>query len=173
MRSSTVKVHMKTHGKNLISVPIQESDQLEEAKAIIQEAKKNLPIFVKPIRPIVGESLNIPSVVKAAKSKTESCQDAEAQQRLYDRMEIIRQSYSLIATITSSRGDMFDNACNTITQRPKRRIGIILPSINRINLRESCLLNKPEPTFADKCSAKGVIALNHLNARLMEDDPLS
>jgi len=47
---------MKTHGKNLISVPIQESDQLEEAKAIIQEAKKNLPIFVKPIRPIVSSN---------------------------------------------------------------------------------------------------------------------
>lgn len=56
MRSSTVKVHMKTHGKNLISVPMPESDQLEEAKAIIQEAKKNSPIFVKPIRPIVSSN---------------------------------------------------------------------------------------------------------------------
>ena len=89
-----------------------------------------------------------------------------------ERMPSFKQSYSLIATITSSIGETFDNACNNESLKLKRKIGIILPSINRVNTKAGCLLNKCEPTFADKLAARWTVALNQLSARLMEDDPL-
>lgn len=89
-----------------------------------------------------------------------------------ERLTSFKQSYSLIATITSSIGEVFDNAWNNEFQKPKRKVGIILPSINRINTKAGCLLNKCEPTLADKLAARWTVALNHLSTRLMEDDPL-
>ena len=93
--------------------------------------------------------------------------------RQQERPPLLKPSYSLIATITSSRGEMFDNACNNVPQKQKnKKVGIILPSINRINMNEGCLLNKSKQNKSNEWMKNEYSALNNLSARIMEDDPL-
>lgn len=94
------------------------------------------------------------------------------QYRPQERPPPLKPSYSLIATITSSRGEMFDTACNNIQPKQKKRVGIILPSINRINLKESCLIKKSKQIQSNEWMKNEFTALNNLSARIMEDDPL-
>ena len=91
-----------------------------------------------------------------------------------ERQPVLKPSYSLIATITSSRGEMFDNACNNALPKQKnKKVGIILPSINKINMNEGCLLNKNKKNQRNEWTKNEYSALNNLSARIMEDDPLN
>lgn len=85
--------------------------------------------------------------------------------RLIERPIPLPNTYSLLASITSSRD-------NIPSLAPKKKVGIMLPSINRFSVKEGCLLNKPIAK-TERCFDQTTMALNHLSAKILEDDPLA
>jgi hypothetical protein len=85
----------------------------------------------------------------------------------------LRPQYSVTATITSSRENIFDAPSNRTPQIQIKKYPMILPSINRLNTKESCLLNKSIYKGSDRCSRLTTPALNHLSQMILQQDPLA
>lgn len=85
----------------------------------------------------------------------------------------LRPHYSMTATITSSRENIFEAPINRTRPVQIRKYPMILPSINRLNTKSSCLQNKSIHRNSDRFSKFILPALNHLSQTILEQDPLA
>eukprot|EP00345_Euplotes_harpa_P014821 CAMPEP_0168341954 /NCGR_PEP_ID=MMETSP0213-20121227/15052_1 /TAXON_ID=151035 /ORGANISM="Euplotes harpa, Strain FSP1.4" /LENGTH=154 /DNA_ID=CAMNT_0008348651 /DNA_START=699 /DNA_END=1163 /DNA_ORIENTATION=- len=118
MRSSTLKVHMKTHDRDSSSSQIRiKINKSEEDKVSREESKErppSLPLLkiTKPDESFVQRVISKPKVssIQPSFQRLTSPVPQKIIERPQERISTLKPSYSLIATVTSSIGEMFDSA---------------------------------------------------------------
>jgi hypothetical protein len=186
MRSSTVKVHMKTHEGETEYPEIE--IKVSKPPNAIEEEKSFPPNFVPikleyrsevPEKQIKNEIISKPDnqMFKPIPSKSISPPAPQSPVNNGYRLNgFLRPQYSVTATITSSRENIFDAPSNRTPQIQIKKYPMILPSlpsINRLNTKESCLLNKSIYKGSDRCLGLTTPALNHLSQMILQQDPLA
>ena len=184
MRSSTVKVHMKTHSDaenpRVIKIKIEpknEDTKHEEEKVfanpmkISEERKVHLDRL--PTRPFVKEEILKrpenrvlkPQPLPLNRISMNLNQENNANRVEFNRM---KQQYSVSATITSSRDNVFETSNRSqATMAARKRIPLMMPSLNGLDRRGGCLLNRNSPSII-----ASAISLLNVKNREKESDQL-
>ena len=193
MRSSTVKVHMKTHS-DAEKPRVIKIDLAKKSKNASQEEAKvsNIPSNMKEEKKVEINRLPSPPRSQFKEDFTKRPESrlirprahninmgslTNSQDNNLNRVEFrgMKNHYSVSATITSSRDNVFDNSSRSPMLVPaKKKIPLMLPSFQGLGRREGCLLNRNNVEVMDKKAEYITTTLNILNLKIraQESDQL-
>jgi hypothetical protein len=174
MRSSTVKVHMKTHTGE---ADYQEIEiKTPKASQAIEEEKSFVPHSVSMKLDSRSRDLKLikqESILKTNFERNVPSPTPIPTNNVFRATGILRPQYSMTATITSSRENIFEAPSNRTPLIQNKKYPMNFPSINRLNTKGSCFLNKSIHRDSDRCFKLILPALNHLSRKILERDPLA